>query len=95
MGIDGSDKKYYFRHTVTNSDAYVFKALNTTMNKKKWWESSYVSLCGVIVRLLTEQKSIRYIRFNKNVIDNFVRAADDCGASFGSIKQKLSETHER
>lgn len=57
LDIDGSDKKYYFRHIGTNSDVYVFEApidmlSYITMNKENWQESSYVCLGGVAIDAL-------------------------------------------
>ncbi len=54
MDIDGSDKRFYFRHKGVGSDVYVFEAAIDmlsfiTMNKENWQEQSYVCLGGVAI----------------------------------------------
>lgn len=57
LDIDGSDKRYYFRHEGTNEDVYVFEApidmlSYISLNKDNWQVNSYVCLGGVAIDAL-------------------------------------------
>lgn len=52
LDVEGSEKKYYFRHIGSGNDLFVFEAAidmlsYICMNKDNWQESSYVALGGV------------------------------------------------
>lgn len=52
LDVDGSEKKYYFRHIGTNNELFVYEApidmlSYICMNKDNWQESSYVALGGI------------------------------------------------
>ena len=52
LDVEGSEKKYYFRHIGSGNDLFVFEAAidmlsYICMNKDNWQENSYVALGGV------------------------------------------------
>ena len=57
MDVDGSDKRYYFRHIGSDNEVYVFEApidmlSYITLNKEDWQNHSYVCLGGVAIDAL-------------------------------------------